>query len=133
MADSLAILDDWIARLRKLGGPEVARDVAKEAAPGVDQAVKATARAGQTPMGVPWKAKKDGGAPLVHASDHISTSAQGPIVYQTLTGPDVFHHKGLGGRPTRRVIPDALNVPPAVWRAVHQAADRVFRRLTRGR
>jgi hypothetical protein len=132
MADGQSTLDDMIARLRRLGGDDVGERVAKGAVAGVDEAVKATARAGTSPMGSAWKAKKDGGRPLAHAADHISTAARGPIVVVTLTGPDVFHHKGLGGKPRRQVIPDAATVPPSVWKAVHASATREFLALMGG-
>ncbi len=128
--DDYAALDAMIAKLKALGnGERVAEKVAQVAAPLIDKQVKSTAAAGQTPDGKAWQVKKDGGKPLVHATDHIETSAHGPLILQTLTGPDVFHHKGLGGRPKRQVIPSSHDVPQSVWKAVHEACERVWREI----
>ena len=63
VADSgIAELDAMIERLRALAGPKVGERVAARAAPGVDAAIKATARAGTTPDGRAWKPKKIGRA-----------------------------------------------------------------------
>lgn len=128
----IAQLDEMIARIRRLGAPTLVDEVAREAAPLVDAAIKRTARAGVTPLGAPWKSKKDGGAPLVNAAAAITTRALGRIVAVTLTGPTVFHHLGLGGKPRRQVIPDGVSIPPGVKEAAIEAARRVFRRITRG-
>jgi hypothetical protein len=131
--DGSAILDQWIERLRKLGASDVGSRVALEAAPLVDEAVKATARAGTTPMGEPWKPTQAGTPPLARAADHITTKAQGPVVAVTLSGVDVIHHKGLGRQPRRQIIPDGVSVPPSVWSACHKAAANVFRAIVGGR
>lgn len=134
MADSgIAELDAMIDRLRTLAGPKVGERVAARAAPRVDAAIKKTARAGTTPDGRPWKPKKDGGRPLVHAADHIQTRALGNIVVTTLTGPDAFHQKGLGGKPTRPIIPDAGTVPKGIKDAALEAAAEVVRELAEGK
>lgn len=118
-----------IARLRGMAGPKVGSTVAARAAPLVDAALKATARAGTTPDGQAWKPKAVGGRPLVHAADAISTKASGNLVVATLTGPTVFHHKGLGGKPQRRVLPDSGELPAGVRKAVMRAATEVFHEL----
>lgn len=130
MSDGLAALDAIIARAKRLGG--MAEDVARRAAPRVDKVVKATVRAGQTPLGVTWKIKKDGELPLVRAADSIETTAQGTRILVKLTGPTVYHHLGLGGRPVRQVIPDGASVSPALEAAVLGSAREVFFDITRG-
>jgi len=120
-----------IATLRRLSGPKVGELVATKAAPKVDAAIKATARSGTTPEGTTWKPKKDGGRPLVNAAAAISTKGLGNLVVTTLTAPTSFHHKGLGGKPTRQVIPDSGTVPDGVKKAVLSAATEVFSELTR--
>lgn len=126
----IGALDAMIAKLKILGGQDVATRVAQRAAPMVDQAIKKTASAGQTPYGQAWKAKKDGGRALVNAASHIATSSSGNTITTTLTGPDVFHQKGLQGKPRRQVIPDTGNVPPAVEEALVEAAKIVFKEIT---
>ena len=130
MSDGLFALDEMIAKLKKLGGEKMPERVAELAAPLVDVEVKKTVRAGTDPLGKAWTPKKDGSRPLVHAAEHISTKAQGRLVAVTLSGPDVFHHKGLGGKPKRQVIPDGVSTPKAVWDAVHRAARQAFREIT---
>jgi hypothetical protein len=118
-------LDAMIAAVRKLA--TLGEDAAKIAAPLVDEAIKSTVRAGTDPDGNEWLQKKGGGAPLVHAADHISTSAVGKIVRVTLTGVDVYHHFGAGV-PRRQILPDPGTIPTAVGKALQVAADRAFYR-----
>lgn len=121
----LALLDELRDTFRRL--ETLPADAAKLAAPLVERALKATASAGTTPDGQAWPAKKDGGAPLVHAADAIKTEAVGTVVRTTLTGPTVFHHFGAGS-PRRQVIPDPGSIPAGVERALKTAADLAFDR-----
>jgi hypothetical protein len=124
---SFGELDAWIASVRRLGAmPE---DVAQAAAPLVQEALRATAAAGSDPDGHAWQPKKNGGAPLVHAADHIHTSAVGSIVRTALTGKDVFHHFGATkGGVRRQILPDPGTIPPGVAAALDRAAEQVFAR-----
>lgn len=133
MAWDSAALDEMIGAARKLGSPEFAREVALEAAPLVDEAIKRTARAGQAPDGTTWPArKKDGQPALQHVADQITTEAAGEVIRTTLDGPAVFSHFGAG-IPRRQVIPDsAVAIPESVNRAVTLGAERVFERITGG-
>lgn len=128
----MAELDAMIARLKALGGPNVAVEVAREAAPLVDEAIKKTAGAGTDPDGKAWAPKKNGGRALEHAADHIKTSAVGVFVSVILSGVDVFHHKGQGHSPRRQVLPEAGSVPAGVTKALQEGARRVFERLAGG-
>ena len=123
-------LELMISQLKKLGSSEFVAEVAKEAAPEVLKQVQKTASAGQTPTGQPWKPTKKGNPPLKNAASHITSSNSANVIGLTLTGPDVFHHKGLGGAPRRQVIPDSANVPRVIFEVVTQAAAKVFRRVT---
>ena len=118
-------LDDMISAVRRLS--TLSDDAARIAAPLVDEAIKSTVRAGTDPDGHAWLQKKGGGAPLVHASDHISTSAVGRVVRVTLTGVEVFHNYGAGV-PRRQILPDPGTIPPAVGKALQVAAERAFER-----
>jgi hypothetical protein len=131
--DDTFILEQWIERLKALGGPRMGARVAEIAAPLVNAAVKKTADAGQTPMGAPWPPKKDGGRPLAHAGDHIRTEAIGNLVYMTLPAPDSFHHFGAGNSPRRQVIPDGVTIPKSVHDAVEKACRQAFDEVVAGR
>lgn len=131
MSDDWATLDRMIEKLKRLGGDAMAERVAELAAPLVEAEAKKTAAAGTTPMGDPWKPKKGGGQPLVHAASHLAAAARGRIVDLVLTGVDVFHHKGLGGKPRRQIIPDAATIPPAIWAAVRRACQRAWDEIVR--
>ena len=129
----MAALDSMIERMKALGSRDVGARVAARAAPLVDAEIKRTAAAGRAPDGHAWKPKVDGGRPLQNAAAHIQTRAMGNLIVTTLEGPTVFHHLGLGGKPTRQVIPDSGNVPPGVEKAVTEAAMSVCRDITEGR
>lgn len=117
-------LDAMIASLRSLA--TLSEDAAKLAAPLVLEVNKATAKAGTTPEGVPWKDKQDGGRPLVNAADHISAKAVGPVVVISLKGVDVVHHVG-GRNPKRQIIPAGGGKLPAKFAAsVTKAAKTAF-------
>jgi len=123
-------LDEMIASLRKLG--KSSKDVAKEAAPLVQQALRATAAAGTDPEGRAWKPKKDGGRPLVNAANAITTTANGTLVTTTLSGVENFHQHSKSHE--RRIIPDGgAGIPQNVADALDEAATRVFARAMGGR
>lgn len=124
-------LNDMIAQVQALGGlPE---DVAREAAPLVQEAARLTARAGQTPDGKAWPAKKDGGAPLVNAANAIKATADGKVITIRLSGPEVFHNSGVGKTtPKRKIIPEAGDpIPPVVAEALLLAANLAFSKAVR--
>lgn len=131
---SNAAFDDMIYSLRKLGGQEFVNEVAKEAAPLLNDAVKATARAGTSPDGTPWAPRKKDGAPALAGADKdVTTAAHGPIVRMTLTGGPVYAQFGARG-PKREVIPSGGGeIPDHVNAAITKAAEKVFERITGGR
>lgn len=132
MAADFATLDRMIAACKRLAGPTMAEEVAREAAPLVQDAVRATASAGTTPLGQPWKPKKGGGRPLAHAASHVTAAPAGRVILVTLQGPDVFHHLGSKRLPRRQIIPDGVSTPKAVHDAALLGARRVFSRITGG-
>jgi hypothetical protein len=124
-------LDEMIDAFHSLG--TIDERTAKIAAPLLDQAVKQTAGAGQSPEGKPWAPTKTGRRAMANAASHIQTRAFGPVVKQTLTGPDVFHHYGTRGEPRRAVIPDAGGMlPTVVGNALDKASAQAFDELTSG-
>jgi hypothetical protein len=124
-------IDDMISSLRKLG--KAPADVAKEAAPLVEKALRATAAAGTDPEGRAWAPRKRGGGRvLVNAAAAISTKAIGPLVVTTLEGVEVFHQHSKSHQ--RRIIPDGgAGTPESVAAAIDEAASRVFARAMGGR
>ena len=131
---SFAELDDMILTLRKLGGPELVNEIAKEAAPLIDDATKATAKAGQSPSGQPWlPRKKDGQPALQGVEGKIETKAYGPIVRQTLSGHAVYAQFGAHSA-KREVIPSGgAEIPSHIIDACTDAASKVFSRVTGAR
>lgn len=123
---SAAALDEMIATLRRLAN--LPAEAAKAAAPLVDEAIKSTVKAGKDPEGATWPPKKDGGRPLVHAAEHITTTAHSTVVRTTLTGVDVYHHFGAGV-PKRRILPDPGTMPKGVEAALRKGAAAAFERL----
>lgn len=69
--------------------------------------LQATAAAGQAPDGAAWAPKKTGGRAMVNAAAALSMSVVGKVILVKLTGPEVFHHFGVGGkgRVARRILP----------------------------
>lgn len=132
--DGYSALDAMIAQCRALKGLGV--EVAKEAAPAVQAAVRETAAAGTDPDGNAWVPKKDGSKALANVAKNISAVARGAIIQVVLSGGAVWHHnsKGKKKRPQRRVIPDSGGgIPKNVEDALTRAAARVFARMTGGR
>jgi len=124
-------LTAWAAQIRGLR--RLAAEAAKEAAPLVQEAVRATAAAGTTPDGTPWAPKKRGGRALANAAEHVAATAVGTVVRIVLRGADVYHQLGVGRFPKRQVIPDRSDaLPPALARSVAEGARRAFARLTGG-
>lgn len=125
-------LDRFIERVRSLR--LLPREVAKEAAPLVEEAIKKQVADGLDPSGKPWPATKKGKKPLEHAADAISTEAKGETIVTTLRGKEVFHHHGVeNGVPQRRILPEPGELPAHVAAAVEKAAKRVFEKRMGGR
>lgn len=126
MSTGLSELDDIIARLKSLG--TLTEEIATEAAPLVEAAVRQTAAAGTDPEGHAWAPKKDGTRALVGVEDKITASASGKIIQVVLVGGAVFWNSAKGKtRPQRRVLPDGgAGMPKNVGAALTQAAQRVY-------
>jgi hypothetical protein len=124
-------LEEMIAGARALA--ELPERTAQIAAEKLDQAVKASASAGQSPDGKAWAPTKKGGRAMANAASHITTRAIGPVIRQTLSGVDVFHHYGKGASEERRpVIPDAGGpLPKLVADVLDEASAQAFDELVR--
>lgn len=102
---SEAALAKMIAATRYVASGDFARDGLQEAAKQVEATIKASAAAGTTPDGEPWAPKKDGGRAMAGAAGAVSVSTSGSVIQVQLNGPEVFHHFGVRGAPSRQVIP----------------------------
>lgn len=102
-------------------------EVAIEAAPLVQEAQRAQTRAGLTPSGEPWPAKKkDGGRALVNAANHITARPVAGTVRIDLKGVEVFHDLGVG-LPKRQIIPaKGEPLPQYLLDALNEGARRAF-------
>lgn len=119
-----------IRTLRRIGGRELVAEVAREATPGVEAALRATAAAGTTPEGQAWAPTQKGGRAMVHAPEHIEAKAAGGAIRVTLKGPDAFHNYGAGrGHVKRQVLPSGGELPDGVAEALSAAAGKVFDRV----
>ncbi len=126
-----AELDAMIRRLRGLRGMSAA--AAREAAPLVEAAAKASADAGTTPSGAAWSpTKRDGDRALTRAASAVSARATGSVVQIVLVGHHIYHSLGIG-RPKRQIIPDKGDaIPSAIAAAMAEGARRAFARLMGG-
>jgi hypothetical protein len=119
-----------IAKLRAFGKTAL-EDVAKEAAPLVEAALKETAAAGTTPNGEQWKPRKDGSRAMPDAADSISATAQGKrVVVKTSRGHAINNNLREGRR--RQVIPSRKEATPKiVVDALEEGARRAFEKVMR--
>ncbi len=125
------ILTTWATQVRGLRA--MALESARQAAPLIEVALRATASAGTTPDGVAWPAKKDGGRPLVNAAKAITAAPLGGTVVVTLQGVEVIHHYGTSRAPKRTIIPErGGGVPKVVAAAALAGSQLAFAKLTRG-
>jgi len=125
-------LDAMIAKVRSLGNLNA--EIAREAAPLVERAAKATVAAGTDPSGKPWPPKKDGGRPLVNAAKAVTATAKGSAVEIAVKGIETYHHLGTeDGVPRRQMIPMPGDpIPKPIATALKAAAETVFRRNAGG-
>lgn len=128
MSDGGEALAEIAATLRSL--KTLPDDAAREAAPLVEAAVKATAAAGTSPTGQTWGPKNDGGRALPNAAGAITAKANGPAVILTLVGGYVYHAL-FKKRPQRDVLPvRGEPLPPSIRAALLEGATRAFRKRT---
>jgi hypothetical protein len=114
-----------LAILPQVAAPIVAQKVAEE--------LRRTASAGLTPNGKPWAPRKvDGGRAMKDAAKAIAVKAIGTVVLITLTGPEVFHHFGAGGKPVRQVIPRG-GFPAKLGNAIRLGFVEPFRKRVKGK
>lgn len=126
-----AAMTRQIAKVRALGG--LALEAAREAAPRLLEAARATAAGASGPDGEPWAPRKNGGgaALLKNAPSSISVIASTALVVLIVRGHHFFHTTGRGS-PRRRIIPGADDPMPAAYaEALRASASSAFRRIVR--
>lgn len=126
----LETLSENLRRLDRIGV-----EIAEGARPRIEEAARATARAGTDAYGNAWEPKKDGGRPLANAASAISAEVSGvskAVVTLILRGHHVFHHRGKGRR-HRPILPShAEGLPSSMTDAIREAAGRVVARAMGG-
>lgn len=123
--------DDMIARLRGLQG--VSKDLAPEIAIVVEDELRRSIAAGETPDGKKWQGKQDGGQPLMSAGHALGVAAVGGTVYVRLSGPEARHDTGRArGGIVRQVIPNSNRVPDRMAEKVRETIDVYMRRALGG-
>lgn len=124
-----AAFNALIKRIKAVEG--LPQATAKIAAPLVQECIRKNAAAGLDPEGKPWLPTQKGERALRNVGEHITAKAVGSHVITTLEGVEVFHNAGVkGGVPQRRILPDRKDVPAFVKKAVEQAANEAFAKLT---
>ena len=127
-------LDDLVSRLKGLADFE--EEVARVAAPMIQEAVRKRAASGVDAYGKPIAPKKDGSRALANVADNIAVRVVGGVVQIVLTGGAVFHQHAKGSsdsRPQRRVLPDAGDgVPDWIADLMRKAVEQVWRRRMGG-
>jgi hypothetical protein len=118
MGDGDETLRAIVKRLRAFGK---ANEMAKEAAPLVEAALKATAAAGTDPDGKAWKPKKDGGRALPDAADAVSVTTNGKVLTITVTGGEAAQQSFR----IRQLLPKK-KLPKAVLDALREGARRAW-------
>jgi len=127
MSDGDAALADFAARLRSL--KTLPEDVARQAAPLIEEVVKENAAAGVTPDGKPWPTKKDGTRALPNAASAVTAKAVGALVVVKLVGAYVFHQLFKADDRRREILPEGgAGVPPRIAEKLREASRRAFTR-----
>jgi hypothetical protein len=124
-------LEQLIASLRRLKA-DAGEELAKEAAPAVQEVLRTNAAAGLDPEGRAWTPRKDGARALANAAGAIFVEARGAVLELVLRGKYIYHQDGAGV-PERVILPDAgAGVPKILVAPIQKAAERVVVRLMGG-
>jgi hypothetical protein len=130
---TVAILNDWIAKLRALG-PTLAKEVAPEVAAALRDGIAANIDAQRGPDGVPWPRPADRTVSIVlrNAMKSVRVAPVGGTVVATLTGPEARHHLGAVRGGTARPILPTRRMPEAMIKAIQLVVTRKIQELLTG-
>lgn len=126
MANDYATLDAWIAKLRRMG-PELATSAANDCAPEVEKVLGANLAAGQAPDGSAWAERQEGGRAYAGAASKLDVTGSGSTIVATVTGPEVWGHRGVRGAPRRQMVPTVM--VPILAAAITRVLSKKFRKL----
>lgn len=123
-----AAMQAMIDRVRRLGA--MPAEVAKVAAPLVEDVAKRAAAAGTNVEGKAWRPRKDGKPALVNMAIAVGARAVGSVVQLFLQGTSTGSTKVQAIQAARREVLPAGAVPTAIADEIKRAADQVFARIT---
>jgi hypothetical protein len=128
-----AQLLEMIRRVEKLGSEGIT-EMAKAAAPKIEEISKASAAAGTTPDGQAWKPKKDGKAPLQNAAAAVECVPLFDKIKIRLIGTATGSQKVQAIQNLYRpIIPTrGGEVPKPLVEALKDAASKTFKRIMGG-
>jgi hypothetical protein len=105
----------------------LSHELIEGAAPDIARAVKVvmlrTINAHESPLGVPWKPRKRGRAPVLDQADEsLGVVAIGPRIIMRVIGPTARHHKGAvkGGTVREVILSNKTGLTPAVLQAIQR-------------
>jgi hypothetical protein len=125
-ANDFAKLDAWIAKLKR--APGELKAISPEAAKEVQAALAGNLSAGKAPDGSAWAERKEGGRAYAGAAGSLDTQAVNSTIVATITGPEVYGHRGVRGAKPREMLPTTMVpiVAIAIKRAVMRRLKKVF-------
>lgn len=122
--DADEALVELIARVKGFG-KDATKDAAAEAAPLVEQAMKATAGAGTDPYGNTWEAKRDGSPALKNAASGVTATAKGSRVVIKVSGAYAIQNN-LKAHQRRGIPTKERPLPSAIVEALAEGARRAW-------
>lgn len=131
MADGLAKLDAWMARLRELR--TLPQRVADDVAVALERELLANVARGVGPDGTPWPPTVDGHVPLQGARSALTVVVAGKSAIARLSDVYARHHFGAVRGGKRRPILPSGGIPARVASEVHRVVRDEFRRTMGGR
>jgi uncharacterized NAD(P)/FAD-binding protein YdhS len=123
-------LRNWARACREM--PHLARASVPAVRDAVEQVVKGTAAAGETPDGARWPLTEEGEAALKEAAARVTVETRGNVVLTSVEGHTALHHLDVNGAAVKRqVIPEVLT--PQLEQAIGAVLTRQFEAVVNGR
>lgn len=105
-AAGYAALDKMIASLRAV--PAVMKQLGPAVATELRTELTRTLNAGTSPDGSAWAERKEGGRAYAGAAKALTVTSHGATVLASISGPEVYGHRGVRGAPRRPMLPSGL-------------------------